>query len=131
MPDRAEPDALEERLARFDLALSAVGVEWNRGAVRAVVHPVARESVARREVLLLRPLVNWRHCLSTLARARRYAEELGFDVSAEEEQLIWRTFDEQDFEMRSGMIDRYRLAASPGWGVLEEAERRLRSKHSL
>jgi hypothetical protein len=125
VPDKAEPPTLEERLARFDLALSAVGVEWDASAVRAVVHPLALESVARREVLLLKPLVNWRHCLSTLARARRYADDLGYTVPAEEEAEVWRVFDAQDAEMQRGMIARYDLAAVRGWGVGEEARRRV------
>ncbi|MBM4366481.1 MAG: hypothetical protein FJ102_09710 [Deltaproteobacteria bacterium] len=124
VPDMAEPPTLEERLARFDLALSAVGVEWLAGAVRAGVHPLAMESVERREVLLLKPLVNWRHCLSTLARARRYAEDLGYSVPAEEEAVVWRTFDEQHADMQRGMIERYERAAMRGWGVGEEAEAR-------
>jgi broad specificity phosphatase PhoE len=81
VPHKAEPTTLEELLARFDLGLSAVGVEHRPGGYwRTVVHPLAHRSVARREVLLLKPLVNWRHALATLVRLRRYAAELGFVV---------------------------------------------------
>ncbi len=126
VPDHTESDTIEALLARFDLALSAVGVEWTAGSIRAVVHPLASESVVRREVLLLKPLVNWRHCLSTLARARRYAEELEYTVPAAEEAEIWRVFDAQDAAMQRGMLQRYDLAAAQGWGVLEEARGRAR-----
>lgn len=128
VPDKTEPPTLEERLARFDLALSAVGAEWDSGHLRAVVHPLARESVDRRSVFLLKPLVNWRHCLSTLARARRYAAELDFSLPAEEEAAVWEVFDAQDGEMQRGMIARYELAAMSGWGVLEEATRRMHGR---
>ena len=79
VPDKTEPAELEDRLARFDLALSAVGVEHAAdGGWRAVIHPLALESVLRREMLLLKPLVNWKYALATLERMRRYAAELGF-----------------------------------------------------
>ena len=78
---RSSPDTLEGRLARFDIALSAVGVEHRpSGQWSAIVHPLARTSVERREVLLLKPLVNWKFVLSTLERMWRYADELGYIV---------------------------------------------------
>ena len=83
--------------------------------------------MARREVLLLKPLVNWRHCLSTLARSRRYAADLGYSVPPEEEAEVWRTFDAQDAEMQRGMIERYERAAMQGWNVGEEAVARMRT----
>lgn len=127
VPHHAAPGTLEERLARFDLALSAVGVEHQTAdRWRSVIHPLALESVARREVLLLKPLVNWRHALSTLARLRRYAEELRFSVPPEEEAEVWRVFDEQPREMQLGMLARFELASVGGYGVREEAECRLR-----
>ncbi len=127
VPHHAAPGTLEERLARFDLALSAVGVEHQTGdRWRSLIHPLALESVARREVLLLKPLVNWRHALSTLARLRRYAEELRFTVPPEEEAEVWRVFDEQPREMQLGMLARFELASVGGYGVREEAECRLR-----
>jgi hypothetical protein len=126
VPDRADTPTLESRLDRFDIALSAVGVELSNGRLRAVVHPRAHASVARRHVLLLSPLVNWRHALGTLTRARRYAEELGWTVPAEEEDLVWSIFDAQSADEQQRMFERYQRTALPGWGVLEEAS--LRSK---
>lgn len=127
VPHNATVDTLEGRLARFDIALSAVGVEHQTGdRWRAVIHLLALESVARREVLLLKPLVNWRHALSTLARLRRYAEELRFAVPPDEEAEVWRVFDEQPREMQLGMLARFDLASVGGYGVREEAECRLR-----
>lgn len=107
IPHRAEPPTLEGRLARFDLALSAIGVEHSAGTWRAVVHHLARECVERREVLLLKPLVNWKYALSTLDRMRRYARELGFTVPAAEEEFVWACYDAQDAETRAGMVERY------------------------
>lgn len=124
VPDRAEPPTLEERLGRFDLVMSAIGVELDHGRLRQVVHPQARESAARREVRLLTPLVNWKHALGTLARARRYADELGWVLPAEEEAVVWDLFHAQPGPERDRMIDRFACTAVPGWGVLEEARRR-------
>lgn len=127
VPLRAEPDTLEARLDRFDLALSAVGAEHLPGdRWRAAVHPLALESVERRAVLLLKPLVNWRHALATLARLRRYAEELGFAAPPEEEAEVWRVFDAQPRELQLGMLSRLDLASAGGYGVREEAACRLR-----
>lgn len=127
VPHRTEPATLEARLARFDLALSAVGAEHSRGdRWRAVVHSLARTSVERRAVLLLKPLVNWKHALATLTRLRRYAEELGFAPPPEEEAEVWRVFDTQPREMQHGMLARLDLSAVGGYGVREEAVRRLR-----
>ncbi len=71
------------------------------------MHPLAGESVRRREVLLLKPLVNWKHSLSTLERMHRYAVDLGFDVPPAEANHVWEVFQAQPPEMRRGMIDRY------------------------
>jgi len=124
VPDKADAPTLESLLARFDLALSAVGVALEGGRLRALVHQRARESVRRRAVLLLTPLVNWKHALGTLARARRYAEELGWTVPPEEEAEVWSVFDSQPPEEQQRMLDRYRNTAVQGWGVLEEARLR-------
>ena len=122
----AEPPTLPERLARADIALSAIGVEHGPdGQWSAMIHPLAEESVRRREVLLLKPLVNWKYALATLERMRRYATELGFTVPAEEEAEIWRVFDAQPAEMRAGMLDRYRRTAVGGFGVVEDISGRL------
>ncbi len=127
VPTKVEPGTLGDRLGHFDLALSAVGVEHLPGdRWRARVHPLAREAVARREVLLLKPLVNWKYALATLDRARRYAETLGYRLPPEEEAEVWRVFDAQDPAMQRGMIERYDQSARGGHGVREEALCRLR-----
>lgn len=127
VPHKTEPSTLDERLGRFDIALAAVGVEhcpeerW-----RVAIHPLAQESVRRREVLLLKPLVNWKYALTTLERMRRYASELGFGVPAGEEAEVWRVFDEQPAEMRQRMVERYERTRMGGFGVAEEVACRLR-----
>jgi hypothetical protein len=105
---KTEPPTLEERLGRFDLALSAVGVEHAPGQRwRAVIHPLAGASVERREILLLKSLANWKHCLSMLDRMHRYAAEHGFAVPPAEEDHVWEVFRVRPPEMQRGMIDRY------------------------
>jgi hypothetical protein len=127
VPFRTDPATLEGRLSRSDIALAAVGVERRPGDEwRVLVHPLARESARRREVLLLKPLANWKHALTTLERARRYAAELGFVVPAEEEAEVWRVFDSQSAEMRRGMIERHRRSSRGGFQVAEEVARRCR-----
>lgn len=126
VPRKAEPETLAARLARFDIALSAIGVEHRpRDEWSAMIHPLARTSVARGEILLLEPLVNWKYALATLERMRRYAAELGYVVPAEQEAAVWQVFDSQPPEMQQGMLDRYERAAQGSHGVLEEATRRL------
>lgn len=83
--------------------------------------PLAGESVRRREVLLLKPLANWRHCLSTLDRMYRYATELGFDVPSAEEDHIWDVFRAQSPEMQRGMIGRYLQADGSRPDILARA----------
>ncbi len=126
VPDRTDRSSLAELLARFDIALSAVAVELDRGRLHPRIHPLALTSVDRREVLLLKPLANWKHCLGTLSRARRYAADLGWSLPAEEEAAVWSVFDAADSSMQLGMLARYEKTALPGWGVLEEARCRLR-----
>lgn len=124
---KADPDSLEERLGRFDIGLSAVGVEHRPGGPwRPVIHPLARASVERREVLLLKPLVNWKYALATLERLRRYADELGFVVPESEEAEVWRVFDSQPDDMKHGMLRRFERTAMDGHVVLEEVSCRLR-----
>jgi broad specificity phosphatase PhoE len=123
VPAKTEPPVLEDRLARSDIALSAVGVEHAPdGSWRAVIHPLAVESVQRHEVLLLKPLANWKHCLTTLERMRRYRDELGYHLPEAEEAEVWRVFDAQNPEMQRGMIERFDLGARGGYGVREEAD---------
>jgi len=127
LPHKAEPPTLEERLARFDIALSAIGVEHRpEGTWRVSVHPLARESVRQREVLLLKPLANWRHALTTLERLRRYADELGFFVPDEEEAAVWKVFEAQPPEMQHGMLERFDRGTKVDLGVEQEALRRCR-----
>ncbi len=103
------PETLAERLACFDLGLCAVGVEHQGNAEwSAMIHPLASESVRRREVLLLEPFANWKYALTTLERMRRYGHELGFAVPPAAEAAVWRVFEGQDPEVRAQMIERYR-----------------------
>ncbi len=126
VPHKAEPATLTERLARFDIALSAVGVEHLGGdRWSAQIHPLARASVEQRKVLLLKPLVNWRHALGTLERMRRYRDELGYEVPPEEEAEVWKVFEAQDPEMQRGMVDRF-ARTTRGSSVGAEAQCRLR-----
>jgi broad specificity phosphatase PhoE len=127
LPLKAEPDTLEARLLRFDLGLSAVGAEFRPGDEwRAVIHPLALRSVERREVLLLEELQNWRHCLTTLERLRRYAAELGFAAPTAEEARTWSMFDAQSREAQVGMIERFQRSARHDQGVAEEIASRSR-----
>lgn len=127
VPDKAEPDTLEARHTRYDIALSAVGVEHQAGkAWRAVVHPLARASVERREVLLLKPLANPKYALTTLERLRRYAAELGFRVLPEDEAELWGVLDQAAPHEREGLLDRFERTARHDQGVREEMACRLR-----
>lgn len=125
LPLHTDCDTLEERLSRFDLALSAIGAEhlpddhW-----RALIHPLAHASVQQRQVLLLDELKNWRHALTSLERLRRYAAELGFEAPATEEARIWSIFDGQSFEMKAGMRERFLRNTRHDQGVAEDLEAR-------
>lgn len=124
VPHKTSLYTLEERLAHFDLALSAIGAEhrpsddWS-----ASIHDLARTSVERRTVLLLKPLVNWKYALTTLERMRRYAAELGFASCAEDEAEVWRVFESQPDELKAGMLARYAETSMGGFNVFEEIER--------
>jgi hypothetical protein len=117
---------LQVQLGRFDLGLSAIGVEHRQGTWRGAIHPLALDSIRRREVLLLTPLVNWKYALATLERMRRYATELGFHVPASEEQTIWDVFDRQAHEEQQAMVARYLRVSLGSDQVLHEAQRRSR-----
>jgi len=116
---------LREHFESFDLALSAIGAEhrpdnnWS-----AIIHPLAMQSIKQRKVLLLKPLANWKYALTTLERMRRYAHELSFESPVEEEEEIWRLFSAQLPETRDGMMRRYALTGSNGFGVAAEAKAR-------
>ncbi|NBD14428.1 hypothetical protein [Corallococcus silvisoli] len=119
------PRSLEERLSQFDLGLSAMGVEYASGRWREHVHPLAKESVRRREVLLLLPLANWKYLLATLERLRRYGEELGYGIPASEEQYLWDMFDSQPRAIQQSLMARHVRVAREGGSVLAEARARL------
>ena len=128
IPYTTERDSLAATLERFDIGLSAVGIEHRPDGEWLVdVHPLARTSVHRREVRLLKPLVNWKYALTTLERMRRYAAELSFSVPEAEEDEVWRVFAAQDAEMRAGMLERYSRTGLGGFGVLEDVARRFPS----
>lgn len=102
---------LAERLARFDLGLSAVGVRWrDGGVVEAVVDPCAVLSVETRAVLLLRPLRNTSYLLNTVERARRYARELGFALPETEERLLWETYASMPHDRREKVLANFTWA---------------------
>ena len=124
---KTDPDTLEKRLDRCDLALSAIGVEHRPDdRWRPVIHPLARTSIERRQVLLRKPLVNWEWALATLERMRRYANELQYTVPETEEAEVWRVFDAQSARVKRKMLENYERTAGKGYGVREEARRRLR-----
>lgn len=132
MPHRTSPSTLEERLAHFDLALSAIGAEHRPGDDwSASIHDLVRASVERRTVLLLKPLVNWKYALTTLERMRRYAAELGFASCAEDEAEVWRVFESQPDDLRAGMLARYAETSTGGFNVFEEIERRFTLRWGL
>ncbi len=125
VPHKVDPPTLDQRLGQFDIALSAVGVEHGpNGVWSASVHPLAHESVRRRQVLLLEPLVNWKYALTTLERMRRYAAELRFELPDAEEAEVWRVFESQPPEVQAGMVERYARTGMGGFGVAEDVGRR-------
>jgi hypothetical protein len=56
----------------------------------------------------------------TIERMRRYAGEMGFVVPLQEEEEVWRVFEQQSPEMRAGMLERFHRTASGGFGVAED-----------
>lgn len=122
---KAAPQSLEERLGRFDLAVSAVGVErCNSGTLRALVNPAARESVWRREVRVLWPLANSPHILGTIERARRAARELGYVFPSEEEDRLWQSVESTSPRERRVLLDNFERVTRGDQGVAEEVVRR-------
>jgi hypothetical protein len=86
--------ALDAILARFDIALSAIGVTLEDGAVTGcLVHPLALDSVEQRAPLLLPGLPNEPFLLATAERVLRYARELGFAPPAAQLAELKRAFD--------------------------------------
>ena len=89
VPLKAEPSSIDQRLDRFDLALSAIGVEFRPdGECHAQINPLALESVRNRQVRLLNPESPKVFPEITLDRMYRYAAELGYTVSAEDESAF-------------------------------------------
>lgn len=127
VPHEIGPTTLDARLGCSDIAISAIGVEhrpneqWD-----ARIHPLAHLSLQRREVLLLKPLINWKYALTTLERMHRYAEELNFKIPSEEIDHVWHIYDEQSPEERERMIERYRRTGEGGYNIVEEAVCRSR-----
>lgn len=120
-------ETIRERVATFDIGLSAVGCSWDHGRLVPFVHPLARESTRRREILLIRKsgsenlLPNWKYALATLERMRRYAAELGYRLPQSEVDTIWRVFESQTEEMQRGMLERYHKVARVEADIEEEA----------
>jgi broad specificity phosphatase PhoE len=118
LPLNTAPATLEQRLARFDISLSAVGVEhlpcdeW-----RAVIHPEAVASAASRSLWLIDEGRSWMHSLGSIARLRRYAKELNFNVRHGEEARIWAHFDAQPAEVQAEMVSRFRATTRDDQGV--------------
>ena len=122
VPHEIGPTSLDGRLRCSDITLAAIGVEcrpneqWD-----ARIHPLAHLSLQRREVLLLKPLVNWKYALTTLERMYRYSEELNLEIPSEEVAHIWRVYGRQPPEERERMIERYRRTGTGGYDIAEEA----------
>ncbi len=128
LPHAIGPGTLEERLAHFDIALSAVGVEHLPGeGWRPVIHPLARQSAEGEQVLLLKPLFNWKYALVTLERMRRYAAELGFTIPASELDEVWRVFDARDPDQQ---LQRYRRAGGQDAALEAEAMARIATREA-
>lgn len=125
VPKKADRIDIQVHFQRVDIGIAAVAVQLADGEVKAAVHPLALECERRREVLFMKPLANWRHCLACLARARRYANELDWQLPASEEDYIWTTFDAQSPEMQAGMIERGEVTAVPDNAVLVAARERM------
>ena len=95
VPHKVEPATLDERLSRFDIALSAIGVEHRPDDLwSAQIHPLAQASVQARQVILLKPLINKKFAMATLERTQRYSKELGYEIPAEEKAEVYRTCDD-------------------------------------
>ena len=125
VPYAAGPARLDERLARFDLGLSAVGVTWRCGrVVEAAIDPCATRSTEQRAVLLLRPLRNVSYLLNTAERARRYARELDFEWPREEEDLLWETYASLPVARQEKVLSNYAWAGGHDARLIERARGR-------
>lgn len=118
-------EPMEPRLARFDLGLASVAVAFRGGGAVPLVHPRALESVERREILLV-AITHWQLSLATLVRARRYAGDLGYAVSAALQSEVWAIFAARSREEQAEMLrqlDHHYGQAT--WGVRDEAAGRI------
>ncbi len=127
LPLHTAPATLEARLARFDLSLSAVGVEHLPcDAWRPLIHPEALESVATRRLWLLDGDRSWAHSLSSLERLRRYAKELDYGVREGEEERIWAHYEAQAPAVQAEMAARFFATTRGEHGVAEALRARGR-----
>lgn len=125
VPKSVNCDSLDALFERFDIALSAVGVEFNhRQAIAAHVHSSLSESLLKREIKLLHPLRNPKYVLTTLERMFRYGSELNFSISESDINFIWNFFESQETTMRQGMIERFLRTSIEPSRILEELKRR-------
>ena len=122
VPLKTSPFTLEERLARCDLGLSAIGAEMIAGNVRSLISPWAWYSARRRKIFIIKPLVNKDYCLSTLSRAMRYADELEWAVPAEDEDFVWRFFQSLRLEGKIKAVERYRKSVLVNPQILRKAK---------
>ncbi|MBU2514000.1 hypothetical protein KJ966_21905 [bacterium] len=123
---------MESCLSRFDIALSAIGVEYNCGRWKSFIHPSAAKSFKEKKLYLIHPFNNWKYALVTLDRLNRYHRELNFEIVKAEVDYLWDLFDTQNLEEKIRMIKRYKNV--PGWNqfTLKAAITRVRqSKASL
>lgn len=82
--------SLEERLKRFDIGLSGIGVEfYSDGKTRGIIRPEATTSLLAKEIHLIYPLISTKHCLTTIERMERYAKELDFSMNEAEVRTLW------------------------------------------
>lgn len=100
---------LDATLAQFDIALAAVGARLQDGVVTdVVVHPLALESVQRRELLLLPGAEASEHALSTAERLLRYARTLGWPRPERQLQQLCAAFAAAPPARRVAMVALYR-----------------------
>lgn len=123
LSDKVDATTLEDRLLRFDLAVSAVGVEHTpTDCWRASIHPLAIKSVQQRRIHLLPELKNWRHCLTSIERLRRYSRELGYCIHPEDERRLWSLFRDQNTELQSSMLERFHASSRGDQGMQEDLD---------
>lgn len=112
---------LDEVFARFDLGPSMVGARWHNGVARSEIHPLAADSLRRREVLVNRRCPNHKYALVSVARAHRYAARLGFVLPEAELSSLWGHYDRATPTEQGRMRTRYSKAGVDNPSVLEQA----------